>query len=259
MRSLFSHIAVGLLTVFAMLFFFSVIQKRESKSIDTSVAITSAVATPETSETTKTTPSQTTVTSRTYQPRTFNFSDVQGLTKSQLEQHEKLYQGYVKKRNEIAKGLQTVSKDEVAASYAPLRSLKVAETFALNGALLHELYFENISGTNPKMGAQTEALLIKNFGSIDAFKKDLFAVAGCARGWVMTGFSILDGTIENYLLDAHNETVPVLVIPLLMVDTYEHAYMIDFGINRAEYLKVIWNNINWNIVEERINKWASKF
>ena len=174
-----------------------------------------------------------------------------------MEQHEKLYQGYVNKRNEIEKALQTVNKDEVAASYAPLRSLKVAETFSLNGALLHELYFDNLGGTNKDMGPQTKALINKNFGSLEAFKKDLLATAGCARGWVMTGFCLADKSIHNFLLDAHNETVPVLTLPILMVDTYEHAYMIDFGINRAEYLKVLWDNINWAVVEERIEKWVN--
>ncbi len=258
MRSLVSHIAVGLLTAVVMLFFFNIIQKREPKSVDASVAELSALHIP-LHQTAVLAPAATATSTHSYTPRIFDFSSIHGLTKSQLEQHEKLYQGYVKKRNEIAKALEAVNKDEVASSYAPLRSLKVAETFSLNGALLHELYFDNLGGNSAEIGPKTKTLLIKNFGSIEAFKKDLLAVASCARGWVMTGFCILDGSVANYLLDAHNETVPVLMIPLLMVDTYEHAYMIDFGINRAAYLKVIWDNINWQSVEDRIDKWASKF
>ncbi|MFZ5953874.1 MAG: superoxide dismutase [Candidatus Dependentiae bacterium] len=194
-----------------------------------------------------------------FKARSFNLSTVQGISSNQLDQHQKLYQGYVKKRNEIAHGLQTVDrKDSAGITYSPFRALKVAETFALNGSVLHELYFEGLgSGTKP--GKKTLQLIKENFGSLDAFKKDLLETAGCSRGWAIMCFNIDDGKVYNYLLDAHNETVPMLVLPLLIVDVYEHAYMIDFGINRAQYLDTLWKNINWDIVEKRIEKWVTKF
>ena len=106
------------------------------------------------------------------------------------------------------------------------------------------------------IGPRTQDALIKNFGSLAAFKEDLMATAISARGWILTCYNLDDHTVQNYLLDAHNEKVPVLVIPLLVVDTYEHAYMIDFGINRKEYLAVLWDNINWDVVEKRVKKWS---
>lgn len=75
-----------------------------------------------------------------------------------------------------------------------------------------------------------------------------------SRGWVITGYSLTDHAIHNFLLDAHNQTVPVCVIPLLVVDIYEHAYMIDFGIKRADYLDVLFKLFNWNVVEQRTQK-----
>jgi Fe-Mn family superoxide dismutase len=195
----------------------------------------------------------------TFQAKRFDFSEVTGLSNSQLSQHVTLYQGYVKKRNEIAASLRTVDRTNVAGiTYSPYRGLKVAETFAFNGTILHELYFQNL-GTGTQMGPETKQLLIKNFGSIANFKKDVIDAASCARGWVLTCYSIDDGKLYNFLLDAHNETVPVLVLPILVIDTYEHAYMIDFGIDRAQYLKTIWENINWDVVEMRIKKWVNKF
>lgn len=194
-----------------------------------------------------------------HKPKTFNLSTVKGISKDQLEQHQKLYEGYVKKRNEIEQSLKTVDRSNSAnVTYSPFRALKIAETFALNGSILHELYFENLgSGTEP--GPQTRALIKENFGSFENFKKDILDGAGCARGWAITAFTIDSGSVHNYVLEAHNETVPILTIPILVIDTYEHAYMIDFGINRAQYLNVVWNNINWNVVEERIIKWVNKF
>jgi superoxide dismutase, Fe-Mn family len=192
-----------------------------------------------------------------YQPKEFIITmGPKKLSAKQISDHKELYVGYVNKRNEIDEGLQTVDKAKANQSYSALRGLKVAETFARNGALLHELYFENI-GTGTEMGQKTQELLIKNFGSVATFKEDLMATAISARGWVLTCYNLDDHRVHNYLLDAHNELVPVLTIPLLAVDTYEHAYMIDFGINRKEYLILLWDNINWNVVEERIKQWIS--
>lgn len=194
-----------------------------------------------------------------YQAKLFDFSDVQGLSCSQLQQHLKLYHGYVNKRNEIYQLLKTVDKTNAAGiTYSPFRSLKTAETFALNGSILHELYFENLS-SRKKMSPETEKLLIKNFGSITAFKSDVIDCASCSRGWVVTAYSINDSKLYNFVLDTHNETVPILALPILVIDIYEHAYMIDFGINRTQYLQRIWENINWDVVEQRIVKWVKKF
>jgi superoxide dismutase, Fe-Mn family len=193
-----------------------------------------------------------------YQPRTFDFKTVHGLSKKQLGDHIKLYQGYVKKSNEIAQALSHVDRSDTASSYSPLRALKIAETFALNGMILHELYFENL-GTGTQPGPQTEKIIRENFGSFEQFRKDLITCASCARGWVMTGFLLYDYTVHNFVLDAHNETVPVLTIPLLVIDTYEHAYFIDFGVSKAEYLNLMWDTINWDVVEQRIEQWVNKF
>ena len=173
----------------------------------------------------------------------------------QISDHKQLYAGYVNKRNEVDQVLQEVDKSKANQSYSSFRGLKVAETFVRNGSLLHELYFENI-GTGTSIGPKTEAIIIKNFGSVAAFKEDLMATATSARAWVLTCYNLDDQRVQNYLLDTHNTMVPILTIPLLVVDTYEHAYMIDFGINRKEYLDVLWDNINWDVVEKRVEKWA---
>jgi Fe-Mn family superoxide dismutase len=194
--------------------------------------------------------------SKPYQVK--QFSIVMGpkkLSSKQISDHLQLYAGYVNKRNEIDQALQTVDKSKANQTYSAFRGLKLSETFARNGALLHELYFENI-GMGTTMGQKTQEILVKNFGSIENFKEDLMATATAARGWALTCYNLDDNRVQNYLLDAHNEKVPVLTMPLLVVDTYEHAYMIDFGINRKEYLAILWDNINWDVVESRVERWG---
>ncbi len=185
---------------------------------------------------------------------------INGLTENQLKQHYDLYVGYVKKRNQIEQDLQTVDRTNSAGiTYSPFRALKTAETFAVNGSLLHELYFENMSAVQTQPGPETMKLMTNSFGSLDNFKKDLIDSGAVARGWVITAYGMDDGHVHNYVLESHNQNVPVLSIPLLVLDVYEHAYMIDFGIKRAAYLDVFWENVNWDVVEQRIKKWVLPF
>jgi len=187
----------------------------------------------------------------------FDFSiDKTSLTQNQLDQHKKLYEGYVAKWNEIEQKLASIdTTDANNITYSIFRSLKLAETFAKNGSLLHELYFENLKqGTT--MGPKTQDMLIKNYGSIDNFKKDLIACARSCRGWAITFYAIDTKRLHNFILEAHNETVPLLSIPIIVIDVYEHAYMIDYGIDRAKYLHELWGSINWDVVEKRIIDWV---
>ena len=183
---------------------------------------------------------------------------IPGLSKKQLDEHLTLYKGYVNKFNDIevklANGLE--KGDTPNKTYSRFRALKLAETYAENGSILHELYFENLSIIKQSVGKKMEKIIKKNWGSVDAFKKDLFNCAQASRGWVMTAYSFYDKRVRNYVLEEHNQTVPVMTMPLLVLDVYEHAYMIDFGINRTAYLDVFWNQINWDIVEQRIAKWV---
>jgi superoxide dismutase, Fe-Mn family len=196
--------------------------------------------------------------SRQYQIRSFDLiGKIQGLSAQQIKEHETLYQGYVKKRNEIAQALKTVDRSNPNRTYSPFRALKVAETYAVNGQILHELYFENL-GKRSSVGKQMLELIQANFGSLENFKRDFIDCAQVSRGWVITAYSFDDGQLHNFVLEEHNQHVPVLIIPVLVLDVYEHAYMIDFGIKRTPYLEVFWQNIDWDVVEKRISTWVNK-
>lgn len=183
---------------------------------------------------------------------------IPNFSKKQLEEHLTLYKGYVNKFNEIelklTNGLE--KGDTPNKTYSRFRALKLSETYAENGSILHELYFENLSSSQQTVGKKMEKLIKRNWGTLEGFKKDLFNCALASRGWVMTAYSFYDKRVRNYVLEEHNQTVPVMTMPLLVLDVYEHAYMIDFGINRSAYLDIFWNQINWDVVEQRIAKWV---
>lgn len=173
-------------------------------------------------------------------------------SEKQISQHKTLWQGYINARKEIAEKLQTVDRAAAKSrTYSPYRALKLAETFAYNGDILHRLYFENLTATVMAPSEQLQAFIAQTFGSFEAFKDDFIACGQSARGWVMTAYSLDDHKLYNFLLEEHNQCVPLLTVPLLILDVYEHAYMIDFGIDRTTYLNLFWEHINWDVVQER--------
>lgn len=185
------------------------------------------------------------------------YNDIRGLSQDQITAHKSLYSGYVTKRNEITTSLPKANLAAANATYSQFRELKIEETYAYNGAILHELYFENISGQPGKVGPKVNALLQKSFGSYENWLADFNACASCARGWVITAYSLDDKLIHNFVLDTHNQYVPVLVLPLIVFDAYEHAYMIDFGINRKQYIARFLQSLNWGVIEKRTTRWIT--
>lgn len=174
-----------------------------------------------------------------------------GFTASQIEQHLKLYKGYVAKSNEIYTKLKDVDLSTANATYSPLRELLVEESYAINGVVYHELYFGNLGGNGGEPTGDLKNALEERFGSVDKFKDYLKAAGKSMRGWVIIGFNTRGGHLSAFGLDTHNMFVPANLVPILVLDVYEHAYMVDYGIDRAKYLEVFTNNLDWDVVAKR--------
>ncbi len=188
-----------------------------------------------------------------YEAKTFELSGLDGISDDQIAQHRDiLYTGYVKKLNEIREKLSTVDLGSANQTYSELRALKAEETFALNGVILHELYFGNLGRDSASPTGELSALIEKDFGSLESYKRELSACGLAARGWVVLGLSLLDSKLHNFCLDSHNSGVPVSTIPILVMDVYEHAYGIDYGVKRPPYIEAFIKNIDWSACEQRL-------
>lgn len=190
----------------------------------------------------------------THQVKKFDLT-LEGISEKQISQHRDiLYAGYVNKLNEIEERLKTADITKANQAFSDFRALKVEETFALNGVVLHELYFENLGVKSAKPTGKLSDLMARDFGSFDRWIENLKACGMAARGWVILGLCTYDGRLHNYCLDAHNDRVPVNVVPILVLDVYEHAYTIDFGVKRAPYLDAFVKNINWDAAAKRLDR-----
>ncbi|MBI5682152.1 MAG: superoxide dismutase [Deltaproteobacteria bacterium] len=188
-----------------------------------------------------------------HQPKKFDLKNLDSISDNQISQHRDiLYVGYVNKLNEIEQRLKTVDKSKANQIFSDFRALKADESFALNGVVLHELYFENLGGKGTKPTGELSDLISQEFGLFEKWQEDFKACGMAARGWVLLGYCEYDGKIHNYCLDAHNGLVPCCVKPILVMDVYEHAYVIDYGVKRPLYIEAFMKNIDWNVCEKRL-------
>ncbi len=191
---------------------------------------------------------------KTFSSKIFQMKDI---SKKTVEEHLKLYQGYVNKYNEIQEKLASLTDDDFSKAnqvYSMIRELKAELSFAWGGVVNHEIYFGHLGGKGglPKGGLLKQ--IEKDFGSFEDYKKDLKATGIAARGWVWTAWNEKEKRLFNYLGDAQN-TFPVWYAkPILALDTYEHAYFIDYGVNRGSYIDAFFENLDWEVIEKNFDK-----
>lgn len=176
-----------------------------------------------------------------------------GISEKTMTEHYKLYEGYVKKYNEIMQKLSELKDEDYAAAnqtYSLIRELKIELTFAVGGIKNHEIYFSHLGGSGGRPEGDLLEQINTDFGSYENWERDLKATAIGARGWVWLAWDHDYGYLFNYLGDAQN-TFPVWnATPILALDTYEHAYFIDYGSARAKYVEAFLKNLDWKVVQE---------
>jgi len=184
----------------------------------------------------------------------YDFSTVNGLTKEQLSNHYKLYNGYVTNLNKI----DDMNKEfnnylNSNPTFSEMRSLKLGESYSYDGIKLHELYFENITNGNDSISPKLKDLITNQWGSIDNFIGYLKQVCLSMRGWGIVCYDFLTESIRITGSDLHDQGAFWCALPLLVIDVYEHAYFMDFGADRDKYLDTIFKNLNWEVISSRLN------
>jgi Fe-Mn family superoxide dismutase len=182
--------------------------------------------------------------------------DLEGISRQAVEAHYRLYQGYVAKRNEILAKLASVDASSANQTYSDLRELKVELSFAVGGIKNHELYFDHLGGTGGDPKGIFARLVVRDFGSVAAWRDDLRATGIAARGWAWTAYDWDEGRLFNYIGDAQN-TFPVWnATPLVALDVYEHAYFMDYATDRPAYIDAFFNNLDYGVVDALVEAYG---
>jgi len=178
---------------------------------------------------------------------------MEGFSDTLLKNHFTLYQGYVTNTNKLLETLAQMSREGRMGS-AEFAELKRRLGWEFNGMRLHEYYFENLGGKggSDKKGKLSKKLT-EDFGGYEAWEKE-FKATGMMRGigWVVLYKDNATGRTINFWINEHDVGHPAGCTPLLIMDVFEHAFMIDYGLKKADYIEAFFKNINWKAAEGRI-------
>lgn len=172
---------------------------------------------------------------------------MEGFSETLLKNHFSLYQGYVKNTNKAAEVLDQMLKEGKAGG-PEYSEMKRRLGWEFNGMRLHEYYFENLGGTGAALdrygplGKQIQC----DFGSCEDWEKD-FRATGSMRGigWVILYQDDLSGRLFNFWINEHDAGHPAGCRPILVMDVFEHAFLTDYGLKKADYIASFFKNIDW--------------
>jgi Fe-Mn family superoxide dismutase len=180
-----------------------------------------------------------------------------GLSDQLLKNHFTLYQGYVTNTNKVADALGAMAKEGKTATpeYA---ELKRRFGWEWNGMRLHEYYFGNLIKDGKALDKNSNLFrkIVEDFGSYENWEKD-FKATGAMRGigWVILYY---DGSrLFNTWINEHDVGHLSGASPLLVMDVFEHAYMIDYGLKKADYIEAFFRAIDWTI-DPKTDSWIKQ-
>jgi Fe-Mn family superoxide dismutase len=192
-----------------------------------------------------------------YAPQDFSsLLGMPGFSNQLLENHFKLYQGYVTNTNKLTEMLAALATDGKGATpeYA---ELKRRFGWEFNGMRLHELYFGNMSASAAAVdaGSALAKKITEDFGSHDAWMADFKATSAMRGiGWTILYLDRQANRLFNVWINEHDVGHLAGGIPLLILDVFEHAYMIDYGLNRADYIGAFFKVADWAEVAKRFDE-----
>jgi len=195
-----------------------------------------------------------------YEPKQFSrLKGLSGISDGLLQDHFKLYEGYVKNVNELSTQLEGLLKEGKGKGTNPAFTEMTRRLgFEYGGMVLHELYFGNL-GPEPdplnKAGPLAQAFS-RDFGSFEAWFEDFKAIAAMRGvGWAMAYQNPETRQISNHWITLHNDGHPPGFRPIVVMDCWEHAFVPDYkSTERAKYVDAYFKNLDWRACEGRLIK-----
>ncbi len=162
-----------------------------------------------------------------------------------------LYKGYVDNTNSTLAMLDNARK---TGDFSNIKCLEKNLSFFGSGAILHQLFFENLGADIPvKPSLKLMKQISQDFGNFDNFKNQFVEAAKVveASGWCLLVWVPIFNKLEILQCEKHQDLTLWGCKPLLVLDMWEHSYYLQYKTSRPNYINAFWNIINWNEVNKR--------
>lgn len=190
-----------------------------------------------------------------YEAKNFNnLLGVSGFSDEILTNHFTLYQGYVKNVNMLNDELDLLLGQDKTGTPAYAELMR-RFGWEFNGMRLHELYFGNMINGGIKLSDDSPLMtkIQKAYGSYENWEKDFRAVAVMRGiGWAVLYHDPESDQVLNVWVNEHDVGHLATCKPLLILDVFEHAYVTDYGIKRADYIESFFKAVDWRVIERRL-------
>lgn len=185
--------------------------------------------------------------------KTFDIPALKGISAKSIEEHLKLYQGYVKHANLIQEKIGELKKDAEKNAYA-LGEINRRFGFEYNGMRNHEVYFASLEG-GAKVFSESGALskaIGETWGSFDAWLAEFKAIALTRGiGWAMLYYDRKDGKLLNAWIDEQHLGQLQDCALILGLDMWEHSFVFDYQPSgKKNYIEDFFANLNWSMIEK---------
>lgn len=188
-----------------------------------------------------------------YEAKTFALPTVHGISQKQLDEHIKLYQGYVTHVNKIYDELAELARDSAKNGHL-MQELRRRLGFEFNGMRLHEYYFGDLEGGMSPVNAESKIFeaLANQFGSFEKWLEAFKSVIARGSGWAILNYDPTVKRFHNNWVTNHDEGQLATLPALIALDVWEHAYMVDYTPgDKMKYVDAYLTALNWNKVAER--------
>ena len=191
-----------------------------------------------------------------YKAKQFKLSGLDGISDQTLETHFGLYAGYVKNTNLLMEQISAITRKKAASGQDPAYAeLTRRLGFEFGGMVLHEYYFENLAAKGKgSPSADCKRAIDQSFDGFENWQQ-AFTAVGEMRGvgWAILYQDPVTERLSNHWIALHQDGVPSGFKPILVMDVWEHAFLLDYKLaERGKYIEAFFKNVDWEAVHRRL-------
>ena len=192
-----------------------------------------------------------------FEEKKFNLGELKGISAKNIEEHLKLYSGYVKNANLVNQKLFELWTEDAEKNTYVMNELIRRFSFEYNGMRNHEIYFDSLSGgATPLSDGPLKKALEENYGTLETFLKYFKTIAMIRGiGWAMLWFDKKENKLLTSWVDEQHLGQLQGCAPILALDMWEHSYVADYQPSgKKQYVEDFFANLNWSKIEENFKE-----